>query len=539
MPAHQAWLATGASAGGPTASSALEDDDDAEYAESDFEEDYDSADEGTDDYDGSDVEADYGIEEDEMEELAEDELDGSTDREDEDDDFVEPAAGRSEEEGERREGSGADDEHTGALGDAIEGSAEAHDWLDSRRMRTQHDHLKPMKLGMVVLPDALKKRIGATLKKVGRTGLRRTAGLLSERLRERTRLVPGQPKSVMPDPVVYRREEAMAYAAHRLPGVYACTFRVMNEIKLRRPEWTPKSLMDFGSGPGTAVWSATEVWPELDNILAVEPSEAMIDVANELCKGKPVKWKRLLPTDPNERYDVVIASYVLSELPSEEERLAKINALWKHTRRGGIMILVEPGTPVGFHNIKLARSTVLGDLSHGLPNVLAPCPHAEVCPMGEDSWCHFTQRMQRIPVQTQSKQNTSINWEDEKFSYVVLTKGNLLVDKNEAFDRLLISPQKRGRHVIMKTCGQDGEITTRIIAKSDGAIYKEARKAAWGDGFGFPDETSKRDLAGKFRPKAFKYRSLSKVGSVAPATRGRRPPKPAADADAKEDSQVM
>jgi ribosomal protein RSM22 (predicted rRNA methylase) len=57
------------------------------------------------------------------------------------------------------------------------------------------------------------------------------------------------------------------------------------QIKLRRPEWTPKSLMDFGSGPGTAVWSATEVWPELDNILAVEPSEAMIDVANELCKG--------------------------------------------------------------------------------------------------------------------------------------------------------------------------------------------------------------------------------------------------------------
>jgi hypothetical protein len=42
--------------------------------------------------------------------------------------------------------------------------------------------------------------------------------------------------------------------------------------------------------------------------------------------------------------------------------------------------------------------------------------------MGEDSWCHFTQRMQRIPIQTQSKHNTSINWEDEKFSYVALTK---------------------------------------------------------------------------------------------------------------------
>lgn len=43
--------------------------------------------------------------------------------------------------------------------------------------------------------------------------------------------------------------------------------------------------MDFGSGPGTAIWSATEVWPEIDKVIAVEPAEAMIDVAQRLCKG--------------------------------------------------------------------------------------------------------------------------------------------------------------------------------------------------------------------------------------------------------------
>ncbi len=37
-----------------------------------------------------------------------------------------------------------------------------------------------------------------------------------------------------------------------------------------------------------------------------------------------------------------------------------------------IQVIVEPGTPIGFNNIKLARSTVLSDLSHGLPNILAP-----------------------------------------------------------------------------------------------------------------------------------------------------------------------
>lgn len=66
---------------------------------------------------------------------------------------------------------------------------------------------------------------------VGKKGLRQTAGQLSERLRERTRMEPGKPKMTMPDPVVYRREQAMAYVAHRLPGVYACTFRVMNEVR--------------------------------------------------------------------------------------------------------------------------------------------------------------------------------------------------------------------------------------------------------------------------------------------------------------------
>ncbi len=65
---------------------------------------------------------------------------------------------------------------------------------------------------------------------MGKKNLKQTAGSLSDRLRERTRMEPGRPKLVMPDPILYRRDEAIAYVAHRLPGVYACTFRVMNEV---------------------------------------------------------------------------------------------------------------------------------------------------------------------------------------------------------------------------------------------------------------------------------------------------------------------
>lgn len=126
-----------------------------------------------------------------------------------------------------------------------------------------------------------------------------------------------------------------------------------------------------------------------------------------------------------------------------------------------------------------------------------------------------------------------------------------MVDKQEAFDRILITPQKRGKHVIMKTCAQEGQLETRVLAKSDGPAYKEARKvllllpahfsyfilsraffnsygaqAAWGDGFAFPDGTSKRDLDAPVHPKPFKYRSLAKAGEK-PSSRGVKLPRSA------------
>ena len=35
---------------------------------------------------------------------------------------------------------------------------------------------------------------------------------------------------------------------------YACLFHILKEIKLRNPEFQPKTLLDFGSGVGTVTW---------------------------------------------------------------------------------------------------------------------------------------------------------------------------------------------------------------------------------------------------------------------------------------------
>lgn len=56
------------------------------------------------------------------------------------------------------------------------------------------------------------------------------------------------------------REQALAYALARLPGCYAASERIFRELAVRFPALQPRSLLDFGAGPGTATWAAQEVW---------------------------------------------------------------------------------------------------------------------------------------------------------------------------------------------------------------------------------------------------------------------------------------
>lgn len=53
--------------------------------------------------------------------------------------------------------------------------------------------------------------------------------------------------------------QAAAYVAARMPGCFAATYKVLEEVSMRLPGFRPASLLDFGAGPGTAIWAAREV----------------------------------------------------------------------------------------------------------------------------------------------------------------------------------------------------------------------------------------------------------------------------------------
>ncbi|KAH9451236.1 hypothetical protein Pst134EB_018724 [Puccinia striiformis f. sp. tritici] len=69
----------------------------------------------------------------------------------------------------------------------------------------------------------------------------------------------------------YDHLTSISFAAGAMPSAYGSTLRVLLELKRRldtdkirrglETEWTPKSLVDYGSGTGSALWAALEVWP--------------------------------------------------------------------------------------------------------------------------------------------------------------------------------------------------------------------------------------------------------------------------------------
>lgn len=111
---------------------------------------------------------------------------------------------------------------------------------------------------------------------------------------------------------------------------------------------------------------------------------------------------------------MVTASYVLGEL-KEQDREAFIRKLWQAAK--GSLLIIEPGTPAGFIRIKQVRELLVS--FEGC--IIAPCPHNKPCPLSQEDWCHFSQRVPRSRLHKQVKEG-GLSYEDEKFSYIAVSR---------------------------------------------------------------------------------------------------------------------
>ena len=165
--------------------------------------------------------------------------------------------------------------------------------------------------------------------------------------------------------VEYGAKETFAYIASQLPFMLAPLQNVFAEISRRIPGFAPKSMLDFGSGPGTAIIAAQEHWSStLNDIMAVDVSQSMLEVASEIIKehselsDRGVEFRRYMAMSPDRpKYNLVVSSMVLSELSDDHLRQQSVDHLWQQT--DDILVLIDRGNAEGFRILKNARERLI------------------------------------------------------------------------------------------------------------------------------------------------------------------------------------
>ena len=315
------------------------------------------------------------------------------------------------------------------------------------------------------LPPPLREAVDRVLSGVALPELATTAAALSQRYRQECR--DGKLH-------VESQQEALAYLAVRLPATYAAVRASFTAVAEARPDFAPRTALDIGAGPGTALWAAAGCWPDLADALLVEASPVFRACADELAahaRLPRVTWRiadvarEIIDCAPR---DLVTLAYMLGEL-APQARASLVERLWRVT--ADTLVIVEPGTPAGWQRILAARRELVERGAY----VVAPCPHAHACPLAPPDWCHFVERVPRSRLHRQAK-GGEVPWEDEKFSYVALAR----VRHAWAGARVIARPRKASGRVTLKLCRADGSAGDQLFSRRDGPPFKRAWRSDWG-----------------------------------------------------------
>lgn len=267
---------------------------------------------------------------------------------------------------------------------------------------------------------------------------------------------------------------AKAYLAARLPATFAAVRSAMETVAEMHRDFAPKSLIDLGSGPGTALWAAADCWPDLQTATLVEASPAIRAVGQGLSQALSFEchWQagdivKQMPSLPPA--DLVTLAYVLDELPVDAV-VSITRKLWAIT--ADTLIIIEPGTPAGWQRIVTARQALVDAGAH----LIAPCAHAQDCPITSPDWCHFSRRVARSRVHRQVKQG-EVPWEDEKYIFIAASRQPVALSGA----RVLSPPRLASGIVKIKLCRTDGKALETTLSRRDGDAFKAARRADWGD----------------------------------------------------------
>lgn len=275
--------------------------------------------------------------------------------------------------------------------------------------------------------------------------------------------------------------DALAYLGLRVPATYAQVFGALSSVHEMIPMWRPTSLLDIGSGPGTAAWAVSSQWPELDKITCVDENRDFISLGKQIIKDSEliqhINWKnrdlRLGIDEDGNSYDLIIIANVLNELtPAAQENL--IGQAFNLCK--GLLIIIEPGTPRG----SLIVSSVAQKLSK-VGILLAPYI-ANTFVEDKDYYLHFPQRFirpefqRRIRQQMRESSKMASDWEESKYSYVAISK---FPAKKNYWARIVGKTEIRKGFLEAPVITAENIIKIKVM-KRDKEAYTFTKRLKWG-----------------------------------------------------------
>lgn len=280
----------------------------------------------------------------------------------------------------------------------------------------------------------------------------------------------------------------LSYLATRMPATFGACSAVFKEIRARLPHYPCQALMDLGAGPGTASWAALNVFSELSQLYLIEKEPDAIKIGQELSQNSfSIAWNQAIWEQASLELsfeippaDLAVLSYSYGELEKNAAQ-SLLERLWE--RQIALIAVIEPGTPKGFERIREVREFALQKGAF----LVAPCPHASVCPMSS-GWCHFRTRIERTRLHRQLKEAT-LGYEDEKFSYLVYAHPKINVEPSLVAGRVVGFPYKGSGHVRLPLCTMNGTLKEELITRRDRDLYRQARDAEWGTGWVYTRST--------------------------------------------------
>ena len=256
------------------------------------------------------------------------------------------------------------------------------------------------------------------------------------------------------------KTDGIVYAISRMPATYSVVYSLLDGLTRQEFIKDVSTIFDIGSGTGAGYFATKEIFPEA-KISLFERDSNMIQTFKQLDDEKDVKRFDLVIDEFDEKADLVMTSYVLSEM-SEEGRMASVKKMMDASNK--FVLLIDTGTPRTYDNyLKIKRFAY----SQGW-SVTAPCA-TEKCGLKND-YCQFYARVERSSLQKMAK-DASLSYEDEKYFYLLLAKD----DVKTTLSRVIRRPLIKTNVTELKVCDDSG-VRDAVITKKNKELYKKSKK---------------------------------------------------------------